>query len=122
MTTIEMDQYLVSIGGLENGWKTDMPKILDSGFMTVCDGWLQLIHDLIEEIIPLGWNKEICQIKEKFGGLRFYTNAAPSSVHEVITKYENLSRKTCETCGKPGTMRRTESGWHYTSCNDCDKK
>ena len=30
-------------------------------------GWLPLVQDLIEELIQAGWNKQITQVKEKFG-------------------------------------------------------
>lgn len=122
MTTIQMNQYLDSIGGLVNGWKLDAPPIKDSGFFCIGDGWLQLLHDLIEEAILLGWDKEICQVKEKFGGLRFYTNAAPKEVFDVISRYEKLSLETCETCGNPGTMHKSERGWLFTSCDICANK
>ena len=39
------------------------------------DGWNDLIRDLATELsaLPISW--EIVQIKEKFGGLRFYINS-----------------------------------------------
>jgi hypothetical protein len=75
-----------------------------------------LIKDLITDLIELGWNKEVCQVKEKFGGLSFYINDATDEVHNRIIEAGNLSYKTCETCGEEGKLR-TDIGWHTTYCN-----
>jgi hypothetical protein len=120
MTEIEFNEYLVSIGGLANGHYTDRPNIMDCGFMSIGEGWYQLVKDCIAELIAIGWNKEICQIKEKFGGLRFYTNEMPEGGFEIISKYEALSIFTCEKCGQPGMMRR--GGWIVTLCDEHAKK
>lgn len=119
MTEKEFEEYLESIGGLENGYYTDRPPIVKN--MCECsDGWLQLIKNCIEELIAIGWDKEICQIKEKFGGLRFYTNGLTDEGHAIVSKYEDLSYETCEVCGKPGTLRK--GGWWRTLCDEHDKK
>ena len=110
MTTKEFEKYLESIGGLENGHFNDRPAITTN----ICecdDGWLQMIADLIAELIAAGWNKQICQIKEKFGGLRFYINSASDEVHDIIRKYEGKSYETCEVCGETGKLR-LDCGWH----------
>jgi|HubBroStandDraft_2_1064218.scaffolds.fasta_scaffold00002_59 hypothetical protein len=104
MTTEQFEAWLVSIGGLVNGHYADRPPITTN----ICEcggGWLQLIHDLIEELIALGWNKEICQIKEKFGLLRFYTNGMTEPMWEALRRAERRSLQTCEVCGAPGKRR-----------------
>lgn len=112
----EMNEFLESIGGLENGFYTDRPPIKDSGFFSVGVGWFPLIKDLIIDLIELGWDKQTCQVKEKFGGLRFYINGASTEIHKRISEAENLSYKTCETCGEKGELR-TNIGWHTTLCD-----
>jgi replicative DNA helicase Mcm len=67
MSKEEMNEYLESIGGLENGFYPDSPRIVDSYFFDVNIGWFPLIKDLIEDLIKLGWDKQVCQVKEKFG-------------------------------------------------------
>ena len=47
--TIELEQYLESIGGLENGYFVNRPPITNRYFFSVRDGWLPLIKDLIEK-------------------------------------------------------------------------
>ena len=105
ITEEEMNKYLVSIGGLESGYYTDRPRLMDCGFMEVNKGWYGLIKSCIEEMIEAGWDKQVCQIKEKFGGLRFYVNSAPKEVHDIIYKYESISMKTCEVCGNLGEIQ-----------------
>ena len=116
MTDKEMNEFLESIGGLENGYYTDREPIKDSGFFSVGVGWYPLIKDLITDLIELGWDKQTCQVKEKFGGLRFYINAASDDVHKRIGIAEGLSYKTCEKCGEKGELR-TNIGWHTTLCD-----
>ena len=94
--------------------------------------------------IPLGWNiafgkqmveelgallekynyqdeYSIFQIKEKFGGLRWYDNGFPTEGYEEykewLDKYEELSFKTCIDCGKPA--KYFTRGWITPICEDC---
>ena len=113
--TEEFEEFLESIGGLESGYRTDVPPIKSRYFFSVSDGWLPLIKSLIEELIADGWDKQVCQVKEKFGGLRFYTNGGGPNHYNIITKYENLSMETCDDCGEPGTPR--SGGWIRTLCD-----
>jgi hypothetical protein len=72
-----------------------------------------LIKDLIEDIIELGWNKEVCQVKEKFGGLRFYINESSDEVFKRIGEAEEKSYTVCEVTGGLGKLRR-DIGWIRT--------
>lgn len=111
-----MDTFLQSIGGLENGFYSDRPPIMNSYFFDVCDGWYPLIKELIEDLIALGWDKQTCQVKEKFGGLRFYINSGSDEIFARISKAENDSYKICEKCGEKGELRR-DIGWYKTLCD-----
>ena len=117
MTRNEMDQFLESIGGLENGFFTDRPPITDSLFFVVGEGWFPLIKSLIEDLIALGWNKQVCQVKEKFGGLRFYINNGSDEIFDRIRKAEDDSLDICEVTGKPGKLR-DDLGWWRTLCDE----
>ena len=114
MNREEFEKYLESIGGLENGYYTDRPPIKSSGFFEINKGWYDIVKNLIEELIAAGWDKQICQVKEKFGGLRFYTNSMSDECHKIVSKYENLSMETCEVCGEKGEPRG--GGWITTLC------
>jgi hypothetical protein len=120
MTSEQFGNYLQSIGGLINGWFPDREPITSRYYCSVRNGWLQLIHDLIEELITAGWDKYILQIKEKFGGLRFYTGPLTEVQHEIVRKYEDISEVTCEECGKSGTTRGTH--WISTLCDEHAKQ
>ena len=54
------------------------------------------------------------QVKEKFGGLRFYVHAATDKHYDYISFAESMSYRTCEECGAPG--KRYTDGWHRTLC------
>ena len=55
------------------------------------------------------------QIKEKFGGLRFYVHAATDKHYNYISFAESMSYRTCEECGAPG--KTYTDGWHKTLCD-----
>jgi hypothetical protein len=113
----EFNDYIRSIGGLESGYRTDLGPMYDVGW--VGDGWLPLLKELIQDLIGLGWNKQICDIKEKFGGLRFYIAGGSDEIFDRIDKAESDSYKICETCGEPGEP--TQGGWIKTLCYNCIK-
>ena len=78
------------------------------------DGWFELIKELSEnidkELKKLSKDKiknfQVDQVKEKFGGLRFYVNFAPSNkIHKLIEIAEYKSYTICEYCGKKGKLR-----------------
>ena len=55
------------------------------------------------------------QVKEKFGGLRFYVQAATDKHYNYITFAESMSYHTCEECGALG--KTYTDGWHKTLCD-----
>ena len=120
----ELKTYLELIGGVKSpNWRyspssaagDNFTVITDPNFFSVDCGWYGLIKDLINELIELGWDKEIHQVKEKFGGLRFYVGSVDDAMQLVIRKYENRSYETCEVCGVPG--QRRPGGWVATLCD-----
>ena len=61
----------------------------------------------------------ITQLKEKFGECRLYCNFGSDELYNIISKYEDISRKTCIKCGKPAT--HTSVGWISPYCEECVK-
>ena len=57
----------------------------------------------------------ITQVKEKFGGLRFYADGGTEEHHNFIRFAEAMSYRTCEQCGAPGETRNTN--WSKTLCD-----
>jgi len=86
------------------------------------DGWVPLIDNLIIDLITLGWDKQIEQIKEKFGGLRFYIGGATKEMHDLVDKAEHTSFTICEECGKPGKQSDWGSYWIKTLCPEHGKE
>ena len=90
------------------------------------EGWKHLYQPLIDYVKE--YNKtheekmEIHQIKEKFGGLRFYTNFCDDKLRDMIRDAEEKSFNTCEDCGKHIDKPITENHWIYAECEDCHKK
>lgn len=57
----------------------------------------------------------VLQIKEKFGGLRFYYQGGDAEVHGMVTMAEAWAGFSCEVCGERGERRN--SGWIRTLCD-----
>lgn len=61
------------------------------------------------------------QVKEKFGGLRFYIDGGTERHHAYISFAEAMSYKICETCGTTTDVYQT-TGWVHTTCVLCAEK
>jgi hypothetical protein len=61
------------------------------------------------------------QVKEKFGGLRFYTSGNDDIVEGMIYMAEALSCMTCEVCGQPGVIS-SKGYWLKALCSTCQEK
>lgn len=57
----------------------------------------------------------VAQIKEKFGGLRFYYDGGDEYISGLVAMAEQWASRTCEECGSPGTHR--SGGWMRTLCD-----
>ena len=85
-------------------------------------GWEKLLDKLYDDLVALGWDTELHQVKEKFGGLRFYIGYGSEEVYKRIRQAEKESEETCIRCGSPGKLRTEGRGWILTLCDECDKK
>lgn len=118
MSRAEFFHFLKETGGLIN--PTGDPPHPISIFGIECDdGWLEMIAQLIRELVDAGWTREIRQIKEKFGGLRFYADGLPENGSEIIMKYEKRSYQICEICGSTDKVRLCGQRWVKTLCDQC---
>jgi len=85
------------------------------------EGWFKLIDRLSQRITKLDPTGQIqaVQVKEKFGGLRFYINGAPPEIaaklRTLINTAEEKSFHLCQECGKKGKLR-DDAGWYITLC------
>ena len=79
------------------------------------DGWFKLIYDLSLKLEQVSHTTEATQVKEKFGGLRFYYTGATEEGAKLINKAKKMSYHICEKCGKKGVLRE-DIGWVRTLC------
>jgi hypothetical protein len=86
------------------------------------DGWFDLI-DTLCKLLQFWTDRNeapqvvAAQVKQKFGGLRFYVKHANEMQRGMITMAETMSFRTCEVCGMPGVLS-TVDNWSQTRCSD----
>lgn len=121
----------------------DMKETLMCWGFECGDGWYKILDSLCGQIqhhidwshknkeFDLKWNREhpdeprevrepvtqvvAVQIKEKFGGLRFYYDGGDDQIFGMVRMAESWAANTCEECGESGTMR--SGGWIRTLCD-----
>jgi hypothetical protein len=101
------------------------------------DGWYQVLHSLCSQIQHhIDWNNDnhekgytqykkvpqvvASQVKEKFGGLRFYYEGGNDEISGMVRMAESWAGHTCEECGNKGTTRH--GGWVRTLCDEHEKE
>lgn len=87
-------------------------------------GWRPLIRGLDANLRELDPDYRIGQIKEKFGGLRYYVDAFTGDTDEancLVGAAEELSFKICEDCGAPGDTKAWNGFCVKTLCPLCVK-
>lgn len=121
------------------------PKLYSiTSYFSCGEGWYELIDQLSQKLETINNSFSdpedkivAAQIKEKFGGLRFYVNYPESyynsddntnlEVHAktkdaqvLINAAEGVSFLTCESCGDTGsTVGIKGRGWITTRCDKC---
>jgi hypothetical protein len=85
------------------------------------DGWFDIINKFSQLVEPLCTDSMYAtQVKEKFGGIRFYMSEETEKISSLIRDLEYHSLITCETCGAPGKRRGRD--WLYVSCDNHKKE
>jgi len=102
-------------------YKSIQESLMPFGF-ECGDGWFNLIYELSDKLSKLDPECEAVQVKEKYGGLRFYTNGNSEEGYKLIDEYEDKSYRTCEDCGDTKTAKPRDDGWIRTQCNKCYKE
>lgn len=112
----------------ETRLKERFPAMFANHYGGVCtgEGWWGMIETLCTDIQNyIDWKKKtgaeidqvvVSQIKEKFGGLRFYVDGGDQYTDGMISFAESMSMQMCEVCGKPG--KRRSGGWVRTLCEE----
>lgn len=123
---------------LEEKLLNEYPKILDrknllDGGIACGDGWYMLLDKLCSHLqfnTDHNNGKEqgnegrypqvvAVQVKEKFGGLRFYVNSCCDYQHGAISFAESMSFNICETCGSTDEVELIDGGWYRSLCKKC---
>lgn len=80
-------------------------------------GWSDLINEIFDFIEQKKIsNVRIIQVKEKYGGLRVYTDFINDALDKKIRDAEHRSFTICEVSGTPGKLRDCH-GWYRTLCD-----
>ena len=103
------------------------PKLFSGpyGGFAVGKGWYPIIERLCSNIQShiefVNRHTEVCpqvvvaQIKEKFGGLRFYYDGGDDQIRGMVRMAEAWADVACEECG--GIGKRRGGGWIRNLCD-----
>ena len=100
----------------------DEPKNVMTSANNIGEGWHDLVRELEADLTAMGVEWEILQVKEKFGGLRYYARltSQPEDFDEAlfwnrVHRAEGESYEICEKCGTRENV--TNAGrWIVTLC------
>jgi hypothetical protein len=73
--------------------------------------------EVVEE--PITFICEATQVKEKFGGLRFYTFGGDDFIDGAISLAESMSYRICSKCGNKKDTPSSDRGWIHSTCKNC---
>jgi hypothetical protein len=77
----------------------------------------ELVHDIrINDLKKGDWITKATQVKEKFGGLRFYVTGTSDKNWALIRNAEQKSYGICESTGSEVEVGTWNNGWVQTLC------
>lgn len=121
------NQEFIDYETFANRMEKSYPKMFEGkyGGFAVGKGWYPILERLCRNIQQhIEWkNREsevvpqvvVEQIKEKFGGLRFYYRGGDAEVSGMVRMAEAWADVACEECG--GIGKRRGGGWVRTLCD-----
>lgn len=90
-------------------------------FISVGAGWGELIKECHNKLVAFDANYKIYQIKQKYGGLRYYVKPSVDALvyrtSAIVSPFEKKSYLICEVCGKNGNLRAKNS-FYQTLCTE----
>lgn len=114
-------QYVGNPGGVN--W--EIPR----GWIKVIDWMCGTIQGYVDGYVSHSkdgeWRPQqvVCtQIKEKWGGLRFYTHGADKYVDGIVAMATHICYDTCIMCGSNEDVTVTNDGWVMYLCDKCKSK
>lgn len=114
---------------LEHMLRSACPTIFSGDTISVGGGhgWFDLIMECslkleaLNVTLPEDERFTVAQIKEKFGGLRYYLDGKPNEqAYAIIQEAENKADKTCAQCGSEKNVHTRSDRWVYTICDACE--
>lgn len=90
-----------------DGWY-DLIDVLCNNIQHHVDWYNKYQEEKMEQVVAF-------QVKEKYGGLRFYVDGGDDYILGMISLAESLSHRICEECGAAGKSRG--NGWVRTLCD-----
>ena len=121
------DQEFIDYDKFSKSMEEKFPKMFAGkyGGFAVGKGWYPILKILCSNIQQhIDWKNreseivaqvEVNQIKEKFGGLRFYYTGGDDAISGMVRMAEAYADVACEDCGGIGTRRG--GGWIRTLCD-----
>jgi hypothetical protein len=103
-------------------------------FASCGNGWKEIIRNTDEKLKYIDPEYKIAQIKEKFGGLRYYFDVSFESyddvrreiMDDVVRAAEHEASRTCELCGASKASDKVEIRVHkyfyFGYCQSCADK
>ncbi len=96
-----------------------------TGWLPIIDNMCGAIQDYIDGVYSFKDGVKITtpqlkcmQMKEKFGGLRFYTAGGDEATQGMIRMATYMCRQVCEECGTKENLGVTD-GWISICCKSC---
>ena len=106
----DYDYSYTCLDSIPNGWRNAFGEQWASDVQNAIN---KLPEDERDKIYVL-------QLKEKFGSFRQYLSHYEHELRDVISKYEDLSERTCIGCGAPAT--KISTCWISPWCDKCAEK
>lgn len=101
----------------ENNYSGNTSKTFCGDWCPV--GWEDLVEKLHQDIYVIKPDYKIDQIKEKFGGLRYYIDTYDNDeIQRLIEEAEEKSYTICMYCGSGEGIIRKDN-WIEVSCYEC---
>lgn len=111
---------------MDANWKRDLDELKPyfvedyAASFDIGPGWLQIVLGLHREMVQIRPEYKIVQIKEKFGGLRYYYEPFDKRLEDLVRAAERQAWETCSECGHEGS---TDSGRGFmVLCDSCKEK
>jgi len=92
-----------------------------SAYWEIEKGWEPIVEKAAAALKELDDSIELMQVKEKFGGLRMYTNSYSDEVDAILREAEEEASNTCEFCGATEQVS-CKGSWLKTLCDTCHEK